>query len=208
MALTGTTIGLTNPAAGATGVDLDLTFATDAELAALDTDDADADPANELQVLSKTGTTISLSKSGGSVTETNTSLTQNNTTGVVTYTREDGTTQNANTISTNTANSITSGTDGGAYFNNPLKAFGTVTSGGYLAEGVSGVVKNGTGQYTITLSATRGSVFYPIQLTHKGTGTENVDIFISNQTTTTFRVSIVQNGFYVDRDFYFTILDY
>ncbi|MEB8347508.1 hypothetical protein OO010_15760, partial [Flavobacteriaceae bacterium KMM 6898] len=41
VALTGTTIGLTNPAAGATGIDLDLTFATDAELAAFDTDDAD-----------------------------------------------------------------------------------------------------------------------------------------------------------------------
>ncbi|WP_437400126.1 hypothetical protein, partial [Flagellimonas lutimaris] len=68
VALTGTTLELTNAAAGATGVDLDGTFATDAELAALDTDDADADPTNELSDVALTGTTLELTNAAAGAT--------------------------------------------------------------------------------------------------------------------------------------------
>ncbi|NAY93538.1 hypothetical protein GTQ34_16655, partial [Muricauda sp. JGD-17] len=44
----GTSITVTD-AGGTLSQDLDGTFATDAELAALNTDDADADPTNEIQ---------------------------------------------------------------------------------------------------------------------------------------------------------------
>ncbi|MGB5693410.1 MAG: hypothetical protein WBM43_12465, partial [Flavobacteriaceae bacterium] len=91
-------------------------LATDAELAALSVDDADADPNNELQTLSKAGTTITLSNGGGSVSETNTSLAQNTTTGVITYTNEAAANQTANVVSTDANNSISVGSDGGAYY--------------------------------------------------------------------------------------------
>ncbi|MEB8345062.1 hypothetical protein OO010_03325, partial [Flavobacteriaceae bacterium KMM 6898] len=158
------------------------TFATDAELAALDTDDADADPVNEIQNINEV-------------------LTEGNNAGGLLI-------KNIGTPVAGTDAANKDYVDNVLTASNPIKAYGTVTSGGYLANGVNGVVKNGTGRFTITLTNTRGSVYYPIQLTHVGTGAENVDIFISNQTTTTFSVSIVQNGIYVDRDFYFTILDY
>ncbi|MGD1960371.1 MAG: tail fiber domain-containing protein [Fulvivirga sp.] len=50
---------------GGSGVDLDGTFATDAELTALDTDDADADPANEtITNLDLDGTNLEITEAG------------------------------------------------------------------------------------------------------------------------------------------------
>lgn len=49
------------------------------------------------------------------IKETITNLTQNTTTGVITYTKEDGTTATANVVSTNADNIISVGTDGGSY---------------------------------------------------------------------------------------------
>ncbi|PIB29232.1 hypothetical protein BFP77_06920 [Maribacter sp. 4U21] len=59
--LTGTEINFTGSIGGFDGtIDLDLTFVTETELAALVTDDADADPENELSDISLTGTTLNL----------------------------------------------------------------------------------------------------------------------------------------------------
>ncbi|NAY93539.1 hypothetical protein GTQ34_16665, partial [Muricauda sp. JGD-17] len=50
--------------------DLDGTFATDAELAALNTDDADADPTNELNTaVGLTGTSITVTDAGGTLSQ-------------------------------------------------------------------------------------------------------------------------------------------
>ncbi|GAB5475996.1 MAG: hypothetical protein Mars2KO_40950 [Maribacter sp.] len=75
----------------------------------------DLDTANEIQLLSKNGTSIILSNGGGSITETETNLTQNNGSGILTYTSESGSTSTANVVSANANNSITVGSDGGAF---------------------------------------------------------------------------------------------
>ncbi|MGB5818287.1 MAG: hypothetical protein WBG90_02290 [Saonia sp.] len=77
--------------------------------------DGDADDTNEIQTLSKTGTTIALSNGGGSINETVTTLSQDNGTGVITYTDESNTPETANVVSTDADNSISVGSDGGAY---------------------------------------------------------------------------------------------
>ena len=59
--LNNTELSLTPPAAPNIPIDLDPVFATDAELAALNVDDADADPVNEIQTLTLTGLDVSIS---------------------------------------------------------------------------------------------------------------------------------------------------
>ncbi|NAY93255.1 hypothetical protein GTQ34_15195, partial [Muricauda sp. JGD-17] len=67
--LTGTSITVTD-AGGTLSQDLDGTFATDAELAALNTDDADADPTNELNTaVGLTGTSITVTDAGGTLSQ-------------------------------------------------------------------------------------------------------------------------------------------
>lgn len=155
----------------------------------LNVNDNDADASNEIQVLSQSGTGISLSKGGGS----------------------------ANIISSNTGNNISAGTDGGAYFNNPIKACGTMvpSSNTLNAIGIASVVKNGNGRYTFTMNTPRNSANYPIQLTVLETATDDINIYVTAQTTNTFSISmikevggIVPTDSYVDRTFYFTVLDF
>ncbi|MBQ4805012.1 collagen-like protein, partial [Aquimarina sp. MMG015] len=59
--------------------------------------DPDSDPTNEIQILSQTGNTITLSNGGGSITETISTLLDNGD-GTFTYTSEDGTITNIGTI--------------------------------------------------------------------------------------------------------------
>ncbi|RDY57540.1 hypothetical protein, partial [Flagellimonas nanhaiensis] len=87
----GTSITVTD-AGGTLSQDLDGTFATDAELAALNTDDADADPTNEYN----TGSGIT----AGSVEIT-----------------DAGGTESVNLISADANNDISAGTDGALYLN-------------------------------------------------------------------------------------------
>lgn len=149
--------------------------------------------------------------------ETKTTISQNTTTGVITHNSEDSTTQLANVVSTNTNNSITVGTDGGAYYNNPIKAYGTLipASNSFTAIGISGATKNGVGRFTFTMATTRSSANYPIQLSVLETGTSNINIYVTAQTTTTFSIAIIEeiggafpSDNYVDRTCYFTILDF
>ncbi|WP_211237842.1 hypothetical protein, partial [Aquimarina latercula] len=58
--------------------------------------DPDSDPTNEIQILSQTGNTITLSNGGGSITETISTLLDNGD-GTFTYTSEDGTITNIGT---------------------------------------------------------------------------------------------------------------
>ncbi|WP_424270614.1 hypothetical protein, partial [Eudoraea sp.] len=65
--LNNTELSLTPPAAPNIPIDLDPVFATDAELAALNVNDADADPVNEIQTISILGTDLTLSNGGGTI---------------------------------------------------------------------------------------------------------------------------------------------
>lgn len=164
-----------------------------------------------------TDTNGNLRKMPFSSMETKTTISQNTTTGVITHNSEDGTSQNVNVVSANANNGITVGTDGGAYYNNPIKAYGILTpaSNSFNAIGISGAVKNGNGRYTFTFSTPRFTNNYPIQLTVlDNTGINTVHIYVTAQNSTSFTMAIVDDsGFlgadtYVDKTFYFTVLDF
>ncbi len=179
----------------------------------LNVNDSDADPLNEIQTISKTGNTITLNRSGGSITETKTTISQSLSTGIITHTSEDGTSQAVNLVSANSNNNISVGTDGGAYYNNPIKAYGKLipVTGTFTATGISGAIKNSTGKYTFTMATTRTSTNYVIQLSVLETGTNEIDIYVTDQTTTTFSIAIIQRSLmtgFVDRTCYFTVLDF
>ncbi|MGB5387812.1 MAG: hypothetical protein WBN20_13595, partial [Eudoraea sp.] len=63
--LNNTELSLTPPATPNFPIDLDPVFATDAELAALNVDDADADPANEIQDLNLAANTLTITNNAG-----------------------------------------------------------------------------------------------------------------------------------------------
>ena len=149
--------------------------------------------------------------------ETKTTITQNTTNGVITHNSEDGTSQTVNVVSANANNSISAGTDGGAFFNNPIKAYGILTpaSNSFNAVGISGAVKNATGRFTFTFATPRSTSNYPIQLTVlDNTGISPVHIYVTSQNTTSFSMAIVDDSgllgsfSYVDKTFYFTVLDF
>ncbi|MDO6516723.1 hypothetical protein [Zobellia uliginosa] len=148
--------------------------------------------------------------------ETKTSIAQNTGTGIITHNSEDGSSQAVNLVSTNANNSISVGSDGGAYYESPIKSYGILIpdSNTYTASGISGVVKNATGRYTFTMSTPRSSANYPIQLSLLETGSNRLNIYVTAQTTTTFSISIIRDGStfltysYVDRTCYFTVLDF
>ncbi|WP_405379848.1 hypothetical protein [Maribacter sp. LLG6340-A2] len=149
--------------------------------------------------------------------ETKTTISQNTTTGVITHNSEDSTTQLANVVSTNSNNSISVGTDGGAYYNNPIKAYGTLipASNTYTAIGISSATKTGVGRFTFNMATTRSTANYPIQLSVLESGTSNINIYVTAQTTTSFSIAIIEeiggtfpSDNYVDRTCYFTIMDF
>ncbi|WP_216784276.1 hypothetical protein [Cellulophaga sp. HaHaR_3_176] len=183
----------------------------------LNVNDDDASSLNEIQTISKTGNTITLNKSGGSITETKTTISQNSTSGIITHNSEDGTSQSVNLISANTDNNISAGTDGGAYYNSPIKAYGTLipATSSILSRGLTNATKLGTGRYIFTMATARSTTNYPIQLSVLETATNNIKIYVTAQTTTTFSISIVHQGggilgsdIFVDRTCYFTVLDF
>ncbi|MDB2606855.1 hypothetical protein N9Y48_03645 [Zobellia sp.] len=149
--------------------------------------------------------------------ETKTSISQDTSTGIITHNSEDGTSQSVNVVSANTSNSISAGTDGGAFLFNPIKAYGKyiVDNNSYLASGISSATRTAAGRFTFNMSTTRSSANYPIQLSVLETSTDNINIYVTAQTTTSFSIAIVHEGagtfgndIYVDRTWYFTILDY
>ncbi|WP_074408364.1 hypothetical protein [Aquimarina megaterium] len=118
-------------------------------------------------------------------------------------------------VSTDPNNDITSGTDGGAFFDNSIKAMGKVAGNG-TALRIQGatVVRNGIGNYTVTLSSARSSDDYIIQLTVNDPSIFQSSIQVTAQTTTTFTVQIYvrlnfDSTLYIDdADWYFTINDF
>ncbi len=184
------------------------------------TADQDLSDTNEIQVLSKTGTLISLSNGGGSINETTTSLTQNTTTGVISYSNEATTSQTANVLAAETDNSLSIGANGGVLYESPIKAFGKISAAGAVTKSTTGISVTklaGNGHYRVTLPAgITSDANYIIQLTQPGrggAGNDDPGISYSNQTTTTFEVIIGDNdNGGTDRnrfnsEFMFTILD-
>ncbi|WP_222983622.1 beta strand repeat-containing protein [Flagellimonas meishanensis] len=162
--LTGTTLELTNAAAGATGVDLDATFATDAELAAAADDDVSVTntvAGNRIATISEAGI------ASVDINETVTSLSQNTTTGVISYADEDGgPAQTANVVSTDASNELTVGADGGASFAMAdIDVDGDGASETTVDEAMTDITK---------ITATAGRIFYPpsiaIDASTNGTG--------------------------------------
>ena len=230
--LTGTTIAVSNEDDGEADktIDLGVTFATDAEVAAAITAsealDLDKDATNELSNLSITGNTVTLTNpatAGNSITlpsETTTALAQNTTTGVITYTNEVSASQTANIVGAETDNSITSGANGGAYYASPIKAFGKISAAGAVTRATTGVTVTklgGNGRYRVNLPASAVSdANYIIQLSQPGrggAGNDDPGISYSNQTATSFEVIIGDNdNGGTDRsrfnsEFMFTVID-
>jgi hypothetical protein len=151
--------------------------------------------------------------------DTTTNLTQNTSTGLITYTNESNTDQNANTVGAETNNSISVGTNGGAFYESPIKAFGKIGSNGSVIRATTGVSSSriSTGRYSVTLpTGAVSDANYIIQLTQPGrggAGNDDPGISYSNQTATGFEVIIGDNdNGGTDRarfnsDFMFTILD-
>jgi len=79
------------------------------------TSGGDDDSTNEIQTISKTGITTTLSNGGGTVDETITSMEQSTSTGVITYYDEELNSSDVNVVSTDSNNTISVGSDGGAY---------------------------------------------------------------------------------------------
>ncbi|MGV6844738.1 MAG: hypothetical protein ACWA42_01260, partial [Lutibacter sp.] len=183
--------------------------------------DNDNDSSNELQSLSISGNTISLSNGGGSVTvpaETNTNLSQNTTTGDITYTNEAGSNQTAKTVSTDANNSITVGSDGGAYYRTMVRAMGKVNSNGTAAKILGATVSRiNAGDYQVTFNSPMPDANYIIQLTVRDFNNLSRDdpgIQYINQTANGFQVHIQNNddggtaGTDTDFEFMFTVFDF
>lgn len=118
-------------------------------------------------------------------------------------------------VSTDINNDITAGTDSGAFFDSPIKAMGKIAGNGtnLRIQGAT-VVRNGVGNYTVTLSSARSTDDYIIQLTVNDPSVYQSSIQVTAQTTTTFTAQIyVRLNFdttlYIDdANWYFTISDF
>ncbi|WP_339841716.1 hypothetical protein, partial [uncultured Maribacter sp.] len=148
-----------------------------------------------------------------------TNLNQNTTTGLITYTNETNTDQTANTVGAETTNQISVATNGGAYYESPIKAFGKIGSVGTVTKATAGVTATriSKGRYRVTLpTGAVSDANYIIQLTQPGrggVGNDDPGISYSNQTATSFEVIIGDNDnggtdrSRFDSEFMFTILD-
>ena len=195
--LNATTIELTNPAAGATGVDLDLTFATDTELAnaitASETADNDTDDTNELSDLGLDPSnilTLSNPATGGNQVD----LTQ--------YVNDD-TNENQTVSAGDGVTVIPSGQDFNVAVTNPVIAIGRVIGGVDNSTGAI-VTNNGSGSYTVDLSTTPSN--YVVQLTTIG-GIGARTIQVTTQTGTQFNVQVYDGtGAVSDSDWNYTVI--
>ncbi|MEM6894273.1 MAG: hypothetical protein AAF554_11320 [Bacteroidota bacterium] len=152
---------------------------------------------------------------------TTTNLSQDLGTGVISYTNEIGLTQTANTVGTEINNSISVGSNGGAFYESPIKAFGKIASDGSIDKATPGIIVTqlgGNGNYQVDLPVGLVSdADYIIQLSlpsREGAGNDDPGITYRNQTATSFEVIIGDNdNGGTDRtrynsEFMFSILDF
>ncbi|MEL6483617.1 MAG: hypothetical protein AAFU57_14265 [Bacteroidota bacterium] len=152
---------------------------------------------------------------------TTTNLNQDSGTGIISYENEVGLTQTANTVGTEINNSISVGSNGGAFYESPIKAFGKISADGSIAKATPGVSITqlaGNGNYRVDLPVGLVSdADYIIQLSLpslEGGGNDDPGITYRNQTATSFEVIIGDNdNGGTDRsrynsEFMFSILDF
>jgi len=136
---------------------------------------------------------------GAHTVEINTTIVQNTTTGVITYNNESSATQTANLRGSETNNDLSIGSNGGVFYESPIKAFGKISSGGSIIKATSGVTTTriSTGRYRVTLpTGAVSDANYIIQLTQpgrNGSGNDDPGISYSNQTSSSFEVIIGDN---------------
>lgn len=149
-----------------------------------------------------------------------TNLVQDNMTGVVTYTNESAVDQTIEIISTDANNHITVGSDGGAYYESPIKAFGKIAPNGTILRATAGITITklaGAGHYRVNLPlGMMSDANYIIQIaqpSREGAGNDDPSIAYLNQSVSSFEVIIGDNdnggtdtGRF-DSEFMFTLLD-
>ncbi len=123
-----------------------------------------------------------------------------------------------NLVSTDSYNGISTGTDGGVYMENYIKAMGKVNSDGTAAN-----IKNAsssrtnTGRYSITFTNSMPDANYVIILTvidENGANRDDPGITYWNQTSSGFQVRIKDSdnggtdGVYINSEFMFVVLDF
>lgn len=132
----------------------------------------DASNTNEIQVLSKSGNTISLNNGGGSVTETVTGMKQDDSTGIIFHSNEEGTIAEADVISRDTNNALKVGSDGGAFFESNVSANTIKVDQSFVWAGNVNdpdIHENGTLTVNQTRSDTGWSFANPSTLRYEGT---------------------------------------
>lgn len=120
-------------------------------------------------------------------------------------------------ISTDDTNSITTGTDQGLYYENPIKAYGKITASGPAAKIIGALSSRiSRGQYQIIFTTPFSHNNYTIQLAQKsrnGQGNDDPGIAYYDQTNTGFKVRIGDNDNggsdrnKFDSEFMFTVMD-
>ena len=196
--------------------------------------DLDKDETNEIQTLTSTDGSVTLTQTGDdydlSVPAETVTTVANTIAGnkIADYTNENGTTVDIDeTITTLTATAATDDLDYDytnedgtvtTFRSSPIVAFGKVSSTGSLVRGYgASVTKGTTGNYTINLSTARSTLNYTIQLTildSNGAGNDDYDISYSNQATGSFVVQVGDNDnggsnrAPRDFEFMFTVIDY
>ena len=119
---------------------------------------------------------------------------------------------NATIVSADTDNSITVGSDNGAYYKSPFHAMGHIRGNNGNPRNIQNatVTHNGTGVYTVNLTTNASSPNYVIQVTLVN-GNSKYNVYCSNQNPNRFTVNIFRIGFVdqrVDCDFMFTVIDF
>jgi hypothetical protein len=238
VALNGTALEVTD-AGGVKSVDLDTTFATDTEVAtaivASAALDLDKDNTNEIQTLTSTDGSVTLTQAGNdydlSVPAQSVTTVANTIAGhkIADYTNESATTVNINETATTLTQQASPNQLDYRYTNesgtatifrsSPIVSFGKVSGTGALQRGygVASVTRLSKGKYRVTLANARPTADYTIQLTivdSNGAGNDDYDISYSNQTTNSFVVQTGDNdnggGNRAQRDseFMFTVIDF
>ena len=196
-------------------------------------DDNDTDDTNELQTITSSDGSVTLTPTGNDYdlsvpVETVTTITSiipgHN---IAVYTNEGGAAVDIDeTVTTLALNGpdvlehkYTNEEDTETIFrSSPIVAFGKVSSAGTLQRGYGATItRNGTGNYTVTIVPARSSANYTIQLTildSNGVGNDDYDISYSSQNAGSFVVQTGDNdnggGDRAQRDsqFMFTVIDY
>ncbi len=114
-------------------------------------------------------------------------------------------------VSTDANNDITTGTDSGAFFDSPIKAMGKVAANGNAIRIQGATVRRiqNPGRYRVTLSTTRATDDYIIQLSLVIQSLTDMNATVFNQTTNSFEVYITDYlGDRINREWFFTVMDF